>query len=109
VRFLIDAQLPPALAATLTRMGHEAEHLMSHDLLAATDRQIWRLALETRATIVTKDEDFVILRRTLADGPPVIWLRFGNTTNRALLERLLPLLPEIVSAIEGGETLVEVR
>ncbi len=109
MRFLIDAQLPPALAAALAKLGHEAEHLISRNLLAATDRHVWRLALEKRAAIVTKDEDFVILRRRSADGPPVIWLRFGNTTNRALLERLLPLLPEIVSAIEEGEMLVEVR
>ncbi|MGD0864210.1 MAG: DUF5615 family PIN-like protein [Rhizomicrobium sp.] len=109
MRFLIDAQLPPALTKALTKLGHEAKHLVSLGMLAVPDRVVWERALAMRATIITKDEDFVALRQSSADGPVVIWLRFGNMTNRALQERLLPLLPDIVSAIEAGETLIEVR
>jgi hypothetical protein len=39
----------------------------------------------------------------------VLWLRIGNTINRELWRRLEPLLPELVSAFESGETVVEVR
>jgi hypothetical protein len=39
----------------------------------------------------------------------VVWIRLGNTTKRTLLEWLLPLMPEVVRAIEAGETLIEVR
>ena len=108
MRFLVDAQLPPALARWLTAQGHEATHVFDHDLAGADDRLIWERAADTGAVIVTKDEDFA-LRRTLEEtGPAVVWLRLGNTRKGALLRWLEPLLPDILAALERGETLVEV-
>ena len=37
MRFLIDAQLPPALARRLVELGHDADQ----QLAAVTDLQIW--------------------------------------------------------------------
>lgn len=56
---------------------------------------------------MTKDEDFAI-RRLLAEGPAVVWLRFGNTRRIALLARVEAELPAIVGALERGETLIEI-
>ncbi|MEW6416402.1 MAG: DUF5615 family PIN-like protein [Pseudomonadota bacterium] len=39
-RFLIDAQLPPALARKLAAMGHEATHLLDVGLLESSDGAI---------------------------------------------------------------------
>ena len=58
MKFLIDAQLPPALAGWLREAGHEAEHVEDVDLRKADDRPIWNYALKAGAIIVTKDEDF---------------------------------------------------
>jgi predicted nuclease of predicted toxin-antitoxin system len=58
MRFLIDAQLPPALARWLVSVGHEAEHVADRGMQAASDAVIWDLALREHAAIVTKDEDF---------------------------------------------------
>jgi hypothetical protein len=58
MRFLVDAQLPPALARWLAAKGHEAEHVADRRRGAATDSAIWDYALEAAAAIVTKDEDF---------------------------------------------------
>jgi len=59
--------------------------------------------------IVTKDEDFAewVLRGRV--GPAVVWLRVGNTSKHALFAWLEPLLPTIVSKLEGHERLIEVR
>ena len=40
----------------------------------------------------------------MADVEPnrIVWLRIGNTSNRALLAWLVPLWPEIISRIEAG-------
>jgi len=35
-RFLVDAQLPPALARKLTALGHKAIHVLDVDLLEVT-------------------------------------------------------------------------
>ena len=77
-------------------------------LAGADDRLIWKRAADTGAVIITKDEDFA-LRRTLEEtGPAVVWLRLGNTRKGALLRWLEPLLPDILTALERGETLIEV-
>lgn len=107
MRFLIDAQLPPALARLLLSLGHEAEHIADIGLTSASDGRIWRHAAERGAVIVTKDEDFLTLRALRPDGPPIVWVRLGNTTRDSLVETLKAAMPEIVAALERGETIVE--
>lgn len=108
MRFLVDAQLPPALARWLASQGHDAEHVADIDLAGADDRVIWQHALASGAVIFTKDEDFA-LRRTLEEaGPAVVWIRLGNSRKGDLLRWLESLLPEVLSALERGETLIEI-
>ena len=40
MRFLVDAQLPPALALWLAAMGHEADHVADKGMQAASDAAI---------------------------------------------------------------------
>ena len=40
LRFLVDAQLPPALARKLNTAGHEASHVLDVGLLNASDSRI---------------------------------------------------------------------
>ena len=108
MRFLVDAQLPPALARWLSEHGHEAEHVLDYGSLQASDRESWARAVSTGATIVTKDRDFVTLRSLGPPGAPVVWIRIGNTTRRALLAAFARVLPDIERALAAGETLVEV-
>jgi len=60
LRFLVDAQLPPALARQIGSLGHEAEHVADSGRARATDTAIRAYAAETGAVIVTKDEDFAV-------------------------------------------------
>lgn len=108
MRFLVDAQLPPALARWLAAQGHEATHVLDHDLLEARDTVIWAEAIRLGAAIVSKDEDFVHLRTLKSDGPSLVWVRVGNTTRRQLLAWFAVLLPEIEKALASGERLIEV-
>jgi predicted nuclease of predicted toxin-antitoxin system len=109
VRFLVDAQLPPALARFLADRGHLTEHVADVGLLNAPDRAIWARAVATAAVLVSKDEDFITLRALSREpGPPILWVRVGNTTNRVLLTLFEAALPAIVAALERGETVVEV-
>ena len=106
MRFLIDAQLPPALARQIESLGHTAEHVADSGRAMATDNTIRGYAAEIGAVIVTKDEDFAV-HRVLHEGPAVIWVRIGNTRRAELLRRFALELPAIVVALERGETLVE--
>ena len=69
MRFLVDAQLPPALARLLSDRGHIAEHVVDCGLERASDRAVWAHAVDSQACIVTKDEDFAVRRMMRADGP----------------------------------------
>ena len=108
MRFLVDAQLPMALARWLTAHGHETEHVLEVGLAQSKDNPIWLHAERTQEVIVTKDEDFAQWIIRARPGPAVVWLRIGNISNRALLVWLEPLLPVIVRQLEQGERLIEV-
>ena len=109
MRFLVDANLPPALARWLVDLGHEAHHVQDFGLADKLDREIWQRARDIDACIVTKDEDFVLLHALDRAGPAVVWIRIGNAVHRELLQRLPALWPGVIAAIERGETIVEVR
>lgn len=107
MKFLIDAQLPPALCWWLRDHGHEAVHVSEIDMIAASDVAIAARAEADGAVLVSKDEDFVVLR--LPDRFALLWLRRGNATNRALVTWLESRWTRIEKLLEGGERLVEVR
>lgn len=110
MRFLVDAQLPPALARWLMARGYQAEHVADLDMAAASDRAIWERAESTSAVILTKDEDFAVWRATRsAPVPAVVWLRVGNTRRVELLRWFELLLPQVIERLERGEILIEVQ
>lgn len=107
MRFLVDAQLPPALCGWLRERGHEAVHVFEIGMIAASDEAIAARAEADGAVLVSKDEDFVTLR--LPDRFTFLWLRCGNATNRALAEWLDARWERIEAALKTGERFVEVR
>jgi predicted nuclease of predicted toxin-antitoxin system len=108
MRFVVDALLPPGLARYLTSQGHLAEHVYDLDMAGSNDSAIWDYAVGVAAAIVTKDEDFAIRASVATKGPAIVWLRVGNTSNRALLNWFGSLLPRIEAELAAGERLVEV-
>ena len=85
MNFLVDAQLPPALARLITSLGHNAVHVEEAMLLLANDEAIWDYALKYQHIIITKDEDFKnMLLLAITNKTPVVWVRIGNCSNAAL-------------------------
>ena len=109
MKFLIDAQLPPVLAHWLREEGHDAVHVAEVDLREADDGPIWARALQDGAIIVTKDEDFAARSTRETTAPVIVWLRVGNSTNRALRAWIEARLPGLLLMLEQGNRLVEVR
>ena len=108
MKFLLDAQLPPALTRWLLEQGHEAEPVRVAGLHEAEDSAIWARALQTNAVIMTKDEDFAVRIQKGQKGPVIVWLRVGNCSNEALRAWLTPRLPGVVQLVMQGSRLVEV-
>jgi predicted nuclease of predicted toxin-antitoxin system len=109
VCFLIDAQLPPALARLLNDRAQVAEHVNDVGLGESPDRDLWRYALEHGAVIVTKDEDFANKAALGGDAPTVVWIRVGNTRRAVLLAWFEPLIEQVISLVEAGDRLIELR
>jgi predicted nuclease of predicted toxin-antitoxin system len=110
MRFLVDSQLPPALARWLTAAGHPSEHVVDVAMAAASDQSVWAHAVRTGAVIITKDQDFAVLRiMSDAPTPGVVWLRIGNSRRVELLRWFEPLLPAILTTLGDGTRLVEVE
>lgn len=109
MRFLVDAQLPPALAHWLRNAGHEAIHVGDVNLREAEDSHIWRHALENHTVLITKDEDFADRARQNPNAPVIVWLRAGNVSNLALRQWFMPQLPQVIAWIEHGVRVVEIR
>jgi len=109
VTFLVDAQLPPALARWIAHHDHTANHVEDVGLREADDAALWANASASQSIIISKDEDFVD-RWLLSNKPvPLVWIRRGNCSNRALIAWLEPLWPDAVRRLEAGERLIELR
>ncbi|MFT3821498.1 MAG: DUF5615 family PIN-like protein [Rubrivivax sp.] len=109
MRFLVDAQLPPALASWLGEKGHSASAVRDVGLRDSDDGSIWNFATAGGWTVMTKDEDFVARCLSMPGAPAVVWLRTGNCTNVALYSWLEPLLAALVARLQAGDRLVELR
>ncbi|HVV94941.1 MAG TPA: DUF5615 family PIN-like protein [Hyphomicrobiales bacterium] len=108
MRFIVDAQLPAALARWLSSKGHEAHHVSDIGLAAGSDRAIWDAAASMNAAIITKDEDFSQRRAMVPSGPAIVWIRLPNTRRQSLLLWFETALPDILDALNRGETIVEI-
>ena len=109
LKFIVDAQLPPALAKWLKTKGAEATAVRDLGLQAASDDEIWRLAASQGAIVVTKDEDFAQLAAADANGPAIVWVRTGNVVNRLLVARFEACWTEIEAHLRAGARVVELR
>jgi predicted nuclease of predicted toxin-antitoxin system len=109
VKFLVDHQLPPALARFLESQGHIARHVRELALKEADDDTIWKRARADDSVVVSKDEDFFYLASAPNAAAKLLWVRLGNCRTRFLLERFRMQLPHIVSSFESGSNIVELR
>jgi predicted nuclease of predicted toxin-antitoxin system len=89
--------------------GTWAWHVEEIGLRDSEDPSIWRYALENKAILLSKDEDFAVRVQQSQSGPVVVWLRIGNCSNSALRVWFVPLLPAILEEIERGNRIIEVR
>jgi len=109
VKFLVDNQLPTALARFLTGIGTEAVHVLDVGLAQSADAELWSFAVENKFVLISKDHDFLhFLERTAPDGQ-LIWVRVGNCRRHALLETVERVWPETLALATAGERLIEIR
>lgn len=109
MRWIVDAQLPPALAEFLRSRGHDALHVQDIGLCDKSDHEIWNYALSSGSAIATKDEDFWLRAAAAKSAPQIVWLRIGNSSKQELLAWISNRIVSIENHLQLGERLIEVR
>ena len=109
MKFLVDNQLPSALAHWLSAKGHDAVHVLDRGQGQADDRQIWSKAIAESRIVVSKDEDFFILATRPSDSGRLLWLRLGNCRTQHFLIKLDEAWPAIESVLASDQRIIEVR
>ena len=107
MKFIVDAQLPPALARFLAEKGENAVHVLDLQMMTASDTAIWDLALKDGLVIITKDEDFQMRASVSQQFPQIVWVRIGNCSKKTLLEFFGKEWKKIKFELDKGANLVE--
>lgn len=107
MKYLVDAQLPPALARFLTANGEDAVHVLDVEMMESSDSEIWDFAMREEMVIITKDEDFQVRASVTQHHPVIIWVRIGNCSKKTLLEFFKRKWKKMESELENGATLIE--
>jgi predicted nuclease of predicted toxin-antitoxin system len=109
VNFLVDNQLPLALARFLEAQGHQAAHVLDLGLELADDLAVWEQAAAQGMVLVSKNEDFLYLANRPEPGAALVWVRLPNCRNAVLLAVFAAALPRLIEALEAGQRVVELR
>lgn len=109
MKFLVDNQLPSALARFLVAQGHDAEHVLNLGMDEADDRDIWSYIVSQGHVLITKDEDFLHLANRPGAFGSFVWVRLGNCRKQTLLAAFERALPQILISLQEGQRVVEVR
>lgn len=110
MKLWIDAQLPPAIAIWIrAEFGVDATAVRDIGLRDAEDREIFLAAKKAKVTVMTKDQDFLLLLDRLGPPPQIIWLTCGNTSNQRLKAILSETFANAAAMIDAGEAVVEIN
>lgn len=70
MRFLLDQELSPAVAALLIDAGHDAVHLQGLGLSRAPDESVMARAVDDDRVLISADTDFCdLLSRSNTNAP----------------------------------------
>jgi predicted nuclease of predicted toxin-antitoxin system len=97
------------LAAWIADKGHSASAVRDQGLRKSHDGSIVNFSTASDWVVVTKDEDIVERALGRKDGARAVWLRTGNSNNRAPFAWLESLWPEVIRQLEQGQRVIEVR
>ena len=109
MKFLVDNQLPPALARLIREeFGEESVHVVDIGMRDATDPELWSHASASGYILISKDEDSVnmFLQKPTAG---LLWVRVGNCRRTFLLDVFRRVWPRIVERLRNKEYFIEIR
>ncbi|MDX9749627.1 MAG: DUF5615 family PIN-like protein [Flavobacteriales bacterium] len=107
MKWLVDAQLPLALAVAMRMIGHDVKHTL--DLTRAnrtSDDTIHALVEDEERVLITKDRDFKVSFHLRGLPKRLVYVATGNIPNRHLIPLFIRNLALIEQAFERGGLVV---
>ncbi len=110
MKFLVDENLSPRVAALLREGGVDVTHVLEHGLGGAPDLDVSTLAVAENRAIISADSDFTtLLALSRGTAPSLVLLRSGDQLKPpAQAALLLANLPGLEADLLGG-VVVSVR
>ncbi|MCZ7418634.1 MULTISPECIES: DUF5615 family PIN-like protein [unclassified Micromonospora] len=108
MKFLIDNNLSPAVAAGLRAQGHDAEHLRDYGLAAAPDEIVLDRARQEQRVLISADTDFGTLLASSGAGEPSVLLvrRISGRRSTQIVAILVANLAAVADDLASGAIVV---
>jgi len=109
VTFLVDNQLPPALARFIAHdLATPAMHVQDINMHDSSDTQLWTHAAQHDFILISKDEDFAVLY-SQSPAARLLWVRLANCRTSELFHSFKQVWPRVMDAFSRGERFIELR
>ncbi len=103
MKFLIDAQLPKAIALFLRERGFDAIHTLDLPKKNVTDDlQINQISLAERRIVISKDSDFYDSYTAKQEPYKLLYLTMGNISTKDLIEIFDANFLLIIHSLQNG-------
>lgn len=89
MKLLLDQNISYKVVRLLADAFSDVKHVRSVGLVNASDLEIWQYAKINGYTVITFDSDFIELSVLKSSLPKVIWLKFGNSANLKVANKLI--------------------
>ena len=89
MKILLDQNISFRVVGLLIASFEKVDHVKMIGLTDASDKEIWDYALLNNYTIITFDSDFIEIATLRGTPPKIVWLRFGNSSNLKIANKLL--------------------
>lgn len=89
MKLLLDQNISYKAVKLLADAFSDVKHVRNVGLVNVSDLEIWQYAKIHGYTVITFDSDFIELSVLKSSLPKVIWLKFGNSTNLKVANKLI--------------------
>jgi predicted nuclease of predicted toxin-antitoxin system len=111
MNILLDQNISFRVTHLLSTTFDNVKQVKQLGLVDASDLEIWDYAFDNDYTIVTFDSDFIDLSNLKGSPPKIIWLRFGNSSNLKIANKLLSraeIIKEFISNTNSEYAFLEI-
>jgi len=103
MKLLLDENISFRVAQSLAQIFPGSIHISDQQPQLKEDQQIFDFAKAHDFTIVNFDEDFYALQLLKGYPPKIVWLRFGNSSNLRVVNKLIENQEAIISFLENPD------